>query len=120
MSTDQLHNLFTQLDFLILQHVNYLNKLDDSIKQRAVFEHKKHTDCNFGKLFYSEVWPSLNNYPDDIKLVIKDIEKEHQIFHTMASQVNTLEPVQEKVDATTACKLILKLYHLEDLTNKHI
>jgi len=120
MSTDQLHSLVGQLDFLILQHVNYLNKLDDCIKQKAAFEHKKHTDCNFGKLFYSEVWPSLETFPDDIKQVIKEIEEEHRMFHSTASEVNTMQPTQEKVDATTACKLILKLYHLDDLMKKHM
>ncbi|MFA6467551.1 MAG: CZB domain-containing protein [Bacteroidota bacterium] len=119
MSTDHLAHLVSQLDFLILQHVNYLNKLDDCIKQKAQFDHKKASECNFGKLFYSEVWPSLDAFPEEIKLVIKDIEAEHQLFHSTAREVNTLDPEQGKVDATTACKLILKLYHLDELVKKH-
>ncbi len=119
MGTDQLNQLVNQLDYLILQHVNYLNKLDDSIKNKALFEHKKATDCNFGKLFYKDVWPSTETFPEDIKNVIKEIEEEHRLFHSTASEVDTLNPAQSKVDATTACKLILKLYHLEDLMKKH-
>ncbi|MFA6457439.1 MAG: CZB domain-containing protein [Bacteroidota bacterium] len=119
MSTEQLTQLINQMDFLILQHVNYLNKLDECVKQKAQFEHKKHTDCNFGKLFYSEIWPSVDVFPDDIQQVVKDIEQEHRIFHATASEVNTTNPMQEKVDATTACKLILKLYHLDELVKKH-
>ncbi|MFA5833044.1 MAG: CZB domain-containing protein [Bacteroidota bacterium] len=119
MITNQLQSLVSQLDYLILQHVNYLNKLDECVRLQTVFEHKKHTECNFGKLFYSDIWPSVQNFPDDIKQVIKEIEDEHRIFHTTASEVNTLKPTQETVDATTACKLILKLYHLEELVKKY-
>lgn len=115
MSIQDLTSLIEQVDSLILQHVNYLDRLEDAVKKRVEFTHKKPTECNFGKLFYSDVWPKLESFPTDIKQIIISIEDEHRLFHDTAAQVNTLQPAQEQVDATTACKLILKLYRLDEL-----
>ncbi len=118
MATYDVSPLMNQLDRLIIQHLNYLDRLDMAIKKRVEFVHKKATECDFGVLFYSTVWPQLEAFPPDVKSIIVDIEQGHKTFHETAAQVNTVQPTQDNVDATSACKLILKLYRLEEVLKK--
>ena len=114
-----LSRLMEQVDTLILQHLNYLNKLEDACKKKEQFTHKQPTECNFGKLFYTDVWSSRESFPEEVRTVVVDIEKEHQLFHATAAKINATNPSQQEIDATSACKLILKLYHLEKLVKQH-
>jgi hypothetical protein len=113
-----LSSLIEQVDSLILQHLNYLNNIEHACKKREQFVHKQPTDCNFGKLFYREVWPMKESFPEDLRSAIAEIEQEHQQFHVTGAKVDTVNPKQDEVDATSACKLILKLYALESLVKQ--
>jgi hypothetical protein len=108
-----LQHLVENLDRLILQHLNYLNRLDDAIKKKAQFAHKQPTDCDFGKLFYAEVWPGKDKYSAPVQESIARIEQEHRTFHAMAGKVDPTSTSVAALDDTLACWLVLHLYDLE-------
>ena len=112
-SNEGMTTFMDQLDFLVLQHVNYLNNLDNACKKKIAFAHKKPTDCNFGKLFYGKIWPDKETMPEILRLKVEEIEMEHRTFHETAALVDSENPTGEVVDAVGACRLILKLYALE-------
>ena len=116
MSEQGLNVLIGQIDKLILQHLNYLNNLEKACRTKTEFVHKQPTECNFGQILYADVWPTKESLPQEIKATIEEIESDHRKFHELAGKVNSLNPINETIDATTACQLILKLYKLEEQT----
>jgi hypothetical protein len=113
-STDRgISALMNQIDTLILQHLNYLNRLEEACKTKQTFPHKLPTDCNFGKLFYSEVWPMRDSLSVDFRRMVEDVEGTHRKFHATTAVIDPLNTQQAELDPTVACMLILKLYSLE-------
>ncbi|WP_340695898.1 CZB domain-containing protein [Hydrogenobacter thermophilus] len=102
----------------------YINKLDKAISNRTNFEHKTCRECAFGKIFYYEIYPNIDQYDDGIKRLILDIEKSHCEFHEIASTINTLEPKEEDQEKLRRAKgisteLFQKLLALKRLVSKH-
>ncbi len=112
--------LMEQVDFLVLQHLNYIRNLENACKDRAAFVHKAHTDCNFGKLLYSQLFPPSSEYPDSVCILIKEIEQEHKKFHQLVGSIDALNPPKEEIDFTGVCMLVLKLYKLEEEVKKYL
>lgn len=113
MTDSGLQHLVENLDRLILQHLNYLNRLDEAIKKKSPFPHKQPTECEFGKLFYAEVWPERETFSDQIKNIVVRIEQEHRTFHTTAGQMDPTSSAVAALDDAIACRLVLHLYELD-------
>ncbi len=67
------------------------------MENRELFEHKTCRDCAFGKKFYSEIFPHVEEYEEKVKELLHDIEKLHCDFHEIASKIDTQNPKPEDV-----------------------
>ncbi|MFN3472353.1 MAG: CZB domain-containing protein [Aquificaceae bacterium] len=80
---------------------------------KAPFEHKAPTECAFGKRFYSEIWPHVDQYPPEIAEVIRQIESMHREFHEKAYEVEKANTTEEKQEIINSVKQIsVELFRL--------
>jgi len=91
-------SLLRDLDIYLSQHALYISKLERAIENRQPFEHKTCRECAFGKRFYEEVYPCMEEYEDKIKELLYEIEKLHCDFHEVASKINTQNPKPEDME----------------------
>ncbi len=78
-----LKNIYT----LIIQHMSYIRRLEEACGTGCEFPHKTEKECEFGKLFYSEVFPYVGEMPEDIRHAILEVERLHTQFHEKASNI---------------------------------
>lgn len=94
----ELISLLKELDLYISQHAIYVSKLEKALERREPFEHKTCRECNFGRKFYSEIYPFLQDFKEHIRSLILEIEKLHCTFHELACKINTSNPSQEDIE----------------------
>ncbi len=80
-----LKNIYT----LIIQHMSYIRRLEEACGKGGEITHKTEKECDFGKLFYSEVFPYVGEMPEDIRRAILEVEKLHTQFHEKARDIRT-------------------------------
>ncbi|MFN3946993.1 MAG: CZB domain-containing protein [Aquificaceae bacterium] len=97
-------SLIRDLDMIIASHSLYISRLEKAIKNGEIFDHKAPTECAFGKRFYSEVWPYVDQYPQEIAEVIRKIENVHRQFHEKAYEVEKASTAEEKQEILKATK----------------
>ncbi|WPM32629.1 CZB domain-containing protein [Hydrogenobacter sp. T-2] len=97
-------SLLRDLDIYLSQHAIYISKLERAIESCQPFEHKTCRECAFGKRFYEEVYPYMEEYEDNIKEMLHEIEKLHCHFHEIASRIDTQNPKPEDVEIIKKAK----------------
>jgi 6-pyruvoyl-tetrahydropterin synthase len=100
------------------QHVLYINGIQKSLDHKTIFTHKKPTECAFGKMFYAEIKPNLENFSIEKQSIIKTVEETHIAFHEIAFHINEHNPDIEKAKQTAwlySTKLINLLNTLEKM-----
>lgn len=84
--------------FYMAQHEIYIKRLKKAISSRDDFTHKeccrdtKENCCAFGQAFYRDIMPNLEEFPEQVKEVIPQIEKVHCEFHEIGKQIDTKNP----------------------------
>ncbi len=91
-------SLLRDLDIYLSQHALYISKLERAIESGQPFEHKTCRECAFGKKFYEEVYTRMEEYEDEIKELLYEIEKLHCDFHEVASKIDTQNPKPEDME----------------------
>jgi hypothetical protein len=100
------------------QHVLYINGIQKCLKNKTDFNHKLPTECAFGKMFYSEIKPNLNNFSAQKQDKIKAIEEMHSAFHEVALGIKEHNPELENAKQAAwlySTKLINLLNTLEKM-----
>ncbi len=106
--------------FYMAQHELYIKRLKRAIESRGDFAHKeycrdtKENCCAFGKAFYRDIMPNLEEFPEQVREVILQIEKVHCEFHEIGKQIDTKNPdealVKKMQDTSlTLYQLLMKL-----------
>lgn len=72
----------------MVQHVLYINGIQKCLKQHTEFNHKKPTECAFGKMFYADIKPKLDEFPKNKQDVIHELEQTHTAFHNAALRIS--------------------------------
>jgi hypothetical protein len=101
MSLARIKEFLDEADMLIAQHAIYMSKLEKAIEKGEEFDHKSCHECKFGLEWYSQVAPLKNEFPDELRSLIEEIEKVHCEFHEVGMQIDTknLQPSdKEKLD----------------------
>ncbi len=96
-SLQELRTLLKRIELIIAQHINYVDRLKKSLRSGEAFPHKKCTECAFGKLFYSEIWPNKDQYPLEIASLLETIERLHCDFHQKAFEIESVATQEEKL-----------------------
>ncbi len=96
-SLQELRTLLERIELIIAQHINYVDRLKKSIRVGEAFPHKECTECAFGKLLYSEVWPNKDQYPLEIASLLETIERLHCNFHQKAFEIESVATQEEKL-----------------------
>ncbi|MCX8067860.1 MAG: CZB domain-containing protein [Anaerolineae bacterium] len=99
---------------LINHHLTYAKRLRQFLMDGGEFQHRSERECEFGRLFYGEVFPQANEFPPEIRDLIVDIERLHREFHQLACQITETcdeKDLQALYHATDM--LILRLTRLE-------
>ncbi|SHK16549.1 CZB domain-containing protein [Thermocrinis minervae] len=91
----RLENLVADLDLYISQHAIYINNLERAIEEGKPFERKDCHSCSFGKKWDTEIVPAKQNYNEEIKALLDEIEKVHCKFHELSMQVDPTNPKPE-------------------------
>lgn len=115
-----LTSIIRDLDVILSMHYIYISKLEKAIEKGEPFEHKAPTECAFGKRFYSEIWPHVDQYPPEIAEVIRQIESKHREFHEKAYEVEKLRATKEKEELIkfvkrTSTELIRTVLQLKNI-----
>lgn len=108
------------INFYVAQHEVYKKRLKLAIENKQPFNHKecckdvKENCCAFGEVFYRDVMPNINSFPQEVRKVILEIEEHHCQFHELAKKVDISNPDEEllrKVENASfeLYKLLLKL-----------
>lgn len=79
---------------LINHHLSYVKRLKQFLANGGEFQHRSERECEFGQLFYSEVYPQADQFPPEIRDLIYEIERLHRDFHQLACQIT--ETCEEK------------------------
>ena len=111
------------IDFYLAQHEVYIKRLESAIEKRQDFNHKecckdiKENCCAFGQAFYQEIMPRFDEFPENIKEVILQIEEVHCKFHEIGKRIDTKNPDEELLremqnTSLTLYQLFMKLKRL--------
>ncbi len=116
----QLLELVNDVDMYISQHAIYINKLEKYLEGKINFQPTDCHSCKFGQMF-NQVRPKLNNYNEDIKKILEEIDKLHCEFHEISMSLfsdkeNNQEKLRRVKDLST--KLFQKLLHLKQMFKK--
>ncbi len=101
------------------QHILYINGIQKCLNHSTVFNHKKPTECAFGKMFYSEIKPNMDIFSIEKQDVINILEKTHIAFHETAFDITENNPDIENAKQTAwlhSTKLINLLNALEKIS----
>jgi hypothetical protein len=71
-----------------LKHAVYISKLERAINNREEFAHKTCHECGFGVKWDSMVVPVKSELPEEVKALVKEIEKIHCEFHEVSMQID--------------------------------
>ncbi|MCS7083429.1 MAG: CZB domain-containing protein [Aquificaceae bacterium] len=89
------------INFYIAQHEVYKKRLKLAVENKQAFNHKeccrdvKENCCAFGQVFYRDIMPNIDQFPEEVKRVILEIEDYHCQFHELAKKVDILNPDEE-------------------------
>jgi hypothetical protein len=98
---------------LINHHLNYTKRLRLSMETGVAFQHQSERECEFGRLFYGQVYPCANQLPAPVGSVILEIEELHRKFHHTACYAHDETKIKEMYHLTDL--LISRLVKLEKL-----
>ncbi|MCX8060372.1 MAG: CZB domain-containing protein [Aquificaceae bacterium] len=85
-------DLLKETDLYISSHSIYISKFEKALQDRTTFEHKTCRECAFGQRFYSTVYPHMEEFEDDVRKALEEIEKIHCDFHQTLSKIDTRNP----------------------------
>ena len=111
-----------EADILIAQHAIYISKLERAMKKGEESDRKSCHECKFGLEWDSHVAPLKNEFPDQLRSLIEEIEKIHCEFHEVGMQINIKDPQpsdKEKLDRMEKLSTLLlkKLLAFKRLLN---
>jgi uncharacterized protein (UPF0335 family) len=92
MSLVRIKEFLDEADILIAQHAIYISKIERAMKKGEESDHKSCHECKFGLEWDSHVAPLKNEFPDQLRSLIEEIEKIHCEFHEVGMQINTKDP----------------------------
>jgi len=116
---EHLKELINDIDMYISQHAIYINKLEKSLRKGDKISTVDCNSCKFGKDFNSKILPHINDYDEDIKNLLKEIEDIHCKFHDYLIDFYNLSDEDKKKALEKAedlsTKLFTKLLKLKNL-----
>ena len=116
----QLKQLLDDADIYISHHAIYINKLEKFLRGSGNFTPVDCHSCKFGQNF-DKLRSYIDTFPDEIKSVLKDIDKTHCEFHEISARVvnnkDNKEDLERMKDLST--KLFRDLLHLKVILKKH-
>ncbi len=86
----------------IAAHSNFLKRVRNCLGEGVVCNcYKPHTDCDFGKWWYGEVYPRREQFSPEAQDLIDNIDAEHQNFHEVSKAIAEATQQGEKSEAAS-------------------
>ena len=73
----------------IAAHANYMKRVRGCLAEEVACTcYKPHTDCDFGKWWYTEVFPKKETFSPDAQALIETIDAAHRDFHAVSAKIS--------------------------------
>jgi transcriptional regulator with XRE-family HTH domain len=125
MPSKRLEELANKVGIFISHHDTYVSRLERAIKGGEEFAHKTCHECNFGVEWDSTVVPVKGGLPEEVRVLVDEIEKIHCEFHGISMQIDPKNPQpsdEEKLNRMREMGTLLlrKLLALKRLLSKRL